>query len=284
MSDTTDLSITSEKESTNDAVLNTTTALTTFAQNVDPELAEKLHKLAKQTSPTIKGFEDETKASIPQIYIRQPSSSGDALPAECKLGQLYNSAGDIVGDSLNFIPILTHNLRKKWGEDQLECLSLDGKVGTRYGACADCPYGRFEKGTPPACSPGFTFYGVTTGLENIYRIDFLKSSSKAGRNIRRLIRPPALWSRSFEVSTEKVTGNNRNYYVLKTAPTGNVTEEQISEVCDMLHSFFKAEYDKAIASQKVYAQRLAASNDSEIPQDAVIVEEEGDNIDFSDSM
>lgn len=261
------------------------TAITTVAESLEVEMQAKVLELATLTSPTIKGMEGDSRAKIPSLYLRQPTSQSEGMPGDCQVGQFWSSTGETVGDTVDIIPILTHPSRKKWGEDRIDCSSLDGKVGTRYGNCEACPYGRFENDVAPACSPGHVFFAVTEDLSALYRIEFAKSSAKAGRNIHRLTLPPALWSRSFTVSTNHEKGGGRNYYTWATAPTGRRTPEDVMNICEALYDFFKPNYNKALDSQAAYAKRLLEDN-AEVTDSAQVidVETKGDVIDFSGSM
>lgn len=242
-----------------------------------PEYEEKIIKLMAFTTSGIKGVEAPQRATIPQVYLRQPSSSSDTIPSECRIGGMYIN-GESLGNSIDLIPILTYNIRRKWGDKQIECASLDGVKGSRYGTCSECPYGRFEKGVSPECSPGYAFYAVKEDLSGLYRIEFIKSSSKAGRNIRRLISPPALWSKSFTISTENIAGNNRNYWAFKASLTGRKTDAVTAEICDSLHGFFYSLYRKAIERQDQLSSQDAAT------VQATVVSDDAEVVDFSEGM
>ncbi len=157
---------------------------------------------------------------------------------------------------------------------------MDGVQGTRYGKCKECPYGKFEQGQPIECSPGSSYYVVTPELDALYRIDFQKSSAKAGRNILRLTKPPALWGKSFSLSTAHQTGGGRNYYTLVTKPTGQRVDNDTMEVCELLHEIFQAQYQQALESLMRFAEPGEATGQAPV----VVSDEEGGGIDFSESM
>lgn len=257
-------------------------AISELSNELSDDLADKAITLAQLTQPGIKGMEVEQRSRIPQIYIRQPSSSSEVIPEDCKIGHLYDSNGETIGDSTTFIPILLHEVRKKWGEDKIDCQSLDGKTGSRYGQCSACPYGRYEQGVKTECSKGFSYFGVTEDLDKLYNIQFLKSSSKAGRNIKRLIAPPALWGKSFTISTEKISSNNRNYYEFKTAPTGRHTDADTMKLCDALHGFFQAQYHMALHRQEVFSKRL--QSEEAVSGTVIEISDDSEAIDFSEGM
>lgn len=249
-----------------------------LAASKDDDLKEKILTLAQLTSSHVEGVEGENLIPlIPEIRMRQPTSNAKSIPEDCQPGQLYSTDSDIFGEDFRFIPILRHALRKKWEDEKLDCMSLDGENGTKYGKCAECPYSKYEQGVPVECSSGHSFYVVTPDLDGIYRIDFQKSSARAGRNILRLTKPPALWGKSFVLNTEHQKGNGRNYYTLGTKPTGQKTPPDVQEVCKLLHLYFKAQYDHAKQGLLRFTTEAPTTN-------VVVTESDDSNIDFSTSM
>lgn len=265
-------------------------ALTTLADSMDDvELGERVLHLATLTSPTMKGMDDEDRVSVPRLFLCQNITASDLKPDDCRPGQFFNSMGETVGSELAFIPIKGHAIRRKWGEEKVECASLDGKTGFKYGSCDVCPFGQFEKGVTPSCSPGYSYYVMTEDLSNLYRVEFIKSSSSAGKNIKRLALPPALWSRSFTLSAEHIKEPNRNYFKMKVATTGRRVSPEHMEICDKLHDFFDAMHQTAILSQANYAARLSAQDTetgsiNTTGEDVKVTDEDPEVLDFSTSM
>jgi len=255
--------------------------LETLASTLSPELADKVLTISTLTRPGIAGIEGKQRTSIPFVQVRQPSSNSQSMPEDTKIGELYSADGSI-GTRLVILPILAHDIRKKWGEEQMECQSLDGITGTKHGTCAQCPYSRFEEGVRTPCSKGTAIYGVTEDLTALYRIDFTKTSASAGKNLLRLARPPALWARSFALTTEKKTANKGTYYELKTTLTGDKTSADVMRICETVHGFFKAVYERAKIALAAQSARQAAATASGAPID---VKPNADGvIDFSENV
>lgn len=245
----------------------------------DETLGENLMKLAFMVQPQTKGIEGEQRAQIPQVNIRQAMSRADSIPEACKLGEMYTTLADHIGQELVFIPILTHDTRKKWSEESsIECMSLDGRSGNRYGECAKCPHGQYVEGQRMACSKGTTYFVVDEQFTSLFKIDFLKSSAKTGRTIRRLSRPPALWARKFRLSTEKQKGNQGDYYTFEVRAGDKTTDEERA-ICDALYDFFKPNYELARLRANSYVDKPATS------LDVIDVDTSGTDVpDFSDDM
>jgi len=232
--------------------------LEALSKTLPAELGEKVLTISTLTRPGIAGVEGRQRVTIPFVQMRQPSTNAPAMPEDTKLGELYSADG-VIGPRLVILPILAHDIRKMWGEDKMECQSLDGVTGTVHGTCNTCPFGKYEEGVRTPCSKGTAIYGVTEDLSALYRIDFTKTSASAGRNILRLARPPALWARSFSITTEKKTGGKGTYYEMKTALTGNKTSAEVMQVCEHLHTFYKALYERAKMALAAQLARQAAA-------------------------
>lgn len=274
-----------KSENTDELLTRAVDTLNSLAQNKDDQLKDKILNLARLARPQIKGLEGPAQVTIPQIYIRQPTSSSDSIPDTCKIGDFYSSEGENLEEAVQFIPILAHRTRKKWADEgkRIDCMSFDGDNGSRYGKCDGCVFGTFVDGKKTLCSSGHTFFVVTEDLMSIYKIDLLKTSSKAGRNILRLTKPPALWARSFTVTTENVKGSQQNYYFVNSTATGETIDEEKQEICEALHGFFQAQYIQAQEIQHRFTERDTSGTPNE---QAVVVEDasEGDGIDFEGSM
>jgi len=281
MTESTDLATTKQQDF--DAVIrDASEKLLALAETKDDDVKNQILTLAQLTTVEIKGVEGAgSRAQLAEIRMRQPMSGSDSIPADCKPGEFYNTDGDYLGKNVTFIPVLRHALRKKWSdENRIDCISLDGETGTRYGSCKECPYSKFEQGQAAECSPGHSFYVVTPELDGIYRVDFQKSSSKAGRNILRLTRPPALWGKSFVLSSSHHSGGGRNYYSLTTTPTGHKTSQDVMDVCEVLHNYFHAQYEAAKASLR----RFNEDGESSDAPSVVISDGDDGDIDFGDTM
>lgn len=247
----------------------------------DTELGLRIHTLSEKTSPFIKGVEGPQRVKIPSVQLCQNSSN--KIPAGTKPGQLYTQMNEIIGSEFRFIPVFMHRNRKRWGDDdKIECQSMDGLKGNKYGECKSCPYGQFVQGERPQCSAGSTYYVVSEELTNIYRIDFSKTSSKAGRDIQKMISPPTLWSQVFTLTADKVSTAKNNYYVLKTGATGIRTTEEVSKVCESLFDYFNANYKKMMLIQEQFASRGADS--TKLAENASAVDVSDEEINFSDSV
>jgi hypothetical protein len=273
-----------------DDTLNTVpTTLSDLADSLqnDEELANKILSLAAQTSPKIIGMDEGQRKALPQVMLRQNSSNSQRVPEDCKPGQLYTSTGDLIGDTLSFIPLYMNRIRRKWADDKIECQSLDGKTGSVYGDCKSCPYGQFTPGVRPECSPGTNYVIVAEDLSAIYRIEFIKSSAPAGKIIQQLARPPYLWSRAFTLASEKQQGQkNATYFTMKVTPQSKRTPENVSKICHILYEFASAQHKRYVLQQEEYRKSRGTGGGTSAGDAGAIdtIAESTDEINFNEAM
>lgn len=208
---------------------------------------EQLYEISSNMAPAIKGMEGSTGISLPVISLRQKATGEDSVPERCKVGEMYTKQGEVFGNKIDFVPIRSHFKRTRFvqGQQAPDCQSDDGVTGSKYGACENCVYKRFEEGAknPNACRSGTSVTGVIDGFANgkLYQIDFMKKSAPAGKKLKTLAIPPALYAIKVQIFTEKETNKDgQDYYVLKVRPTGNKTDAGERAAADAICDFLQA--------------------------------------------
>jgi len=103
-----------------------------------------------------------------------------------------------------------------------ECRSKDGKEGTRYGVCEECPYSQWDdaNGRPPACSESHNFTVLTPLGPAVIR--FQRTSIKAAKKFLTswsMSEDPS-WAHplviSTKIRTDKVNGRDSTTHVMET--------------------------------------------------------------------
>jgi hypothetical protein len=92
-----------------------------------------------------------------------------------------------------------------------------------------------------------------------------------------------MWSRSFVLSSKKVSGNNRNYFELNVTATNSRTDEATSKVCDLLYEYFNSNYKKTLLLQEEYRKGGAVLPAAAVP-DSAIDAEGTEEINFRDGV
>lgn len=208
-----------------------------------PEYADRLETLASYTESNIEGMVEERMPPIVHLQMKQASTR--SAPEKAKAGDWYTKTGDILGPSFTFIPVLTHNKRTyfKQGQERPECVSDDGKVGSKYGECQHCPYGRFEEGTKSACSSGYAFTILKSDFSELYQLDFMKTSAKSGKALSKMLKYPGIFAKTYTITSEKESNSQGSFYVAKSAPTGDSLEGAELEIAREVSAFARLRYE-----------------------------------------
>ena len=110
---------------------------------------------------------EEKDRIYPMLTLVQKMSPSEHLDV-AKEGDLINSLTlENYGKSLTIVPILYRKQRIMWiprkAGGGIECRSFDGKTGSKWGACAECQFGKWNQEAKdpqekkPKCTEYFTF-------------------------------------------------------------------------------------------------------------------------------
>jgi hypothetical protein len=199
-------------------------------------------------------FDVSVNAPLTYIRLRHGNSKnvpkgmniepGDFFTAEKKLGDTFEAMLIYAHDSRKFFP----------GGAELgapECQSHDGKFGSRYGNCNECPYSQFDEAKKKSpCGRAFAVMLATPDFSTIGELTFKGTAMAAGRQfLQRMkmiqgageggtkLRGSAMWVTEIK-SVENTSGGFTN-----AIPTGGLpktpTTEQQREVLELLSKFFK---------------------------------------------
>jgi len=227
----------------------------------DPEVSgpvkEKVQALIELANPNKPGMEEiNTTWTLPRVSIAQPTTQSAAKPDSAKPGDMFTSAGALLERPHGIIPLWFHeeNIMFKTGEKAPECSSMDGKLGSAYGACASCPHLPFGKQNggrgdqkKTECQNQIVVTALSADLSQVYSIQFAKTSRSAGNALISLAKShPFPWKQSYLLSTEKKVGDLGTYYIYKIEPTGKDNAADVLKVAKSLSELFGANRKTAI--------------------------------------
>jgi hypothetical protein len=180
-------------------------------------LAEKLPKGAKENAVAlvermgqkIEGIGDESKGwRAPSSRVVQPSSDRSKLPKNAGIGTILID-DRVEQQPLKTIPLRMWDSRQLWSPDKddakILCYSPNGKVGSKYGICASCQFGKFDVETNrSACNKGKTFINIKADLSDVFMTTFYKTNYKNGTSWSKLMTKAGVapFKRVYEMKTE----------------------------------------------------------------------------------
>lgn len=218
-----------------------------------PELAAKIEELAAYAVTHIEGMEESNGAVVPNARMRQAMTKEETVPANCKIGMYYTAQGDVLGNDVKLVFLHGHKTRVRFlkGQDTPDCTSLDGKVGSRWGDCSVCPYGRWEEGAKSECSNGHSYTAVTEDFTKVYKFQFVKTGARAGKKIPTIAQIKGkLYGSVVRLYTEKDKNADGNeYFVPKVQASGTLVQGAHLDLAQALSALVKAQYVKAIAQR-----------------------------------
>jgi len=209
--------------------------------------------IAALASPNKPGMEEVlTTWKVPRISIVQPTSQSEAKPEAAKNGDLYTTAGQLLERPWAGIPLYFYeeNINFPQNGKNPACQAPDGKLGSPFGTCLQCPHLPFGKQNGGRgdqkrtdCQNNIVVVMLTADLTNpsVYMVQFGKTSRKAGSALMSLAgQQTAVWRQSYMLSTEKKTGDLGLYYVYKVEPTGKDNPDHVMKLAEALYGMYVA--------------------------------------------
>lgn len=225
-----------------------------------------LQKLMKSAKPVVKGREEMAQNwNIPTIRVVYGTTKDPSKPASAKVGDMYATNGRLIKAPFLFTPLYIYESNRMFQEGQNApiCWSPDAKLGTMFGHCNRCahqPLGKNPAGEKTDCNNGVCM--IVMSLDwRLYRLEFFKTSRKAGASVDRLVQSQDfLWERWFEMVTQQVSSGGYEYYVFKTAPQGEDVPTVQAQACDILYDMIKVERDAFL--ERHYQQALSGEEET----------------------
>jgi hypothetical protein len=242
------------------AVVERRNALAALAvdSTVPEDTRKKLMALVALASPNKEGLEEMITAwRLPRIMIAQPTTRSEAKPESCPPGGLYTTAGTLLEKPWAGIPLyfFEENINFPDGGKNPVCQAPDGKLGSPFGKCLECPHLPFGKQNggrgdqkKTDCQSNIVCVMLAKDLSNVYLVQFGKTSRKAGSALLSLAgQQSQVWKQSYVLNTEKKTNEVGLYYIYKVEPTGKDNPEDVCRVAEGLYGLYGAERKKFLA-------------------------------------
>jgi hypothetical protein len=234
--------------------------------SADDETQVGIQRLMRSAKPVVKGREEMAQNwNIPTVRVVYGTTKDPSKPASAKPGDMYATNGRLLKQPFKFTPLYIYESNRMFqeGSNAPACWSPDAKLGTMFGWCNKCPHqplGKNPSGEKTDCNNGVCMIVMSEDWK-VYRLEFFKTSRKAGASVDRLVQSQdMLWERWFEMSTQQVSSGGYEYYVFKTAPQGEDVPTKQAVASDALYDMIKIERDAFL--EKHYEQALANEDSS----------------------
>jgi hypothetical protein len=238
--------------------------LETLAEKATDDDQVGLQRLMKSAKPVVKGREEMAQNwNIPTVRVVYGTTKDPSKPSAAKVGDMYATNGRLIKPPFKFTPLYIYESNRNFQEGQNApiCWSPDAKLGTMFGYCNRCahqPLGKNPTGEKTDCNNGVCMIVMSEDWK-VYRLEFFKTSRKAGASVDRLVQSQDfLWERWFEMQTQQVSSGGYEYFVFKTAPQGDDVPQVQAQACDILYDMIKIERDAFL--EKHYEQALASED------------------------
>lgn len=214
--------------------------------------------LVALASPNKEGLEEMvTSWRLPRINIAQPTTRSEAKPESARPGDLYTTAGQLLEKPWAGIPLyfFEENINFPEGGKNPVCQAPDGKLGSPFGKCLDCPHIPFGKQNggrgdqkKTDCQSNIVCVMLAKDMSQVYLVQFGKTSRKAGSVLMSLAGQQShVWKQSYVLNTEKKTNEVGLYYIYKVEPTGKDNPADVCRVAEALYGLYGAERKKFLA-------------------------------------
>jgi hypothetical protein len=209
---------------------------------------EQIISLIRSVNPAKEGLEEMAKGfQIPTVWVMQPTTKQSLEGVG--IGDLYTSFGSKIERPLRFVPLYGFEMNRMFPQDgtlgRPVCMAPDGKLGGLFGKCAECQYlpmGKNNTGDKTDCDNVLTYIVLAQTLR-LYRLEFAKSSRKAGSRINQLASEgDAIWDRWLALNTvlqHNEKGKDYNIFTISSANQASPTH--IREAAEALYHMLRGE-------------------------------------------
>jgi len=209
---------------------------------------EQIHSLLRSVNPMKEGLEEMAKGFVvPTVWILQAVSK--QRPEGCQNGDLYTSFGSKVDKPFRFVPLYGFEMNRMFPQDgtlgRPVCVAFDAKLGTMFGDCMKCQYlpmGKNNTGKKTDCDNVLTYIVLAQNLR-LYKLEFAKSSRKAGSRVNQLASEgDAIWDRwlSLETSVQR-SDKGPDYHIFAVSSANQPSPTHIRESAAALYQMLRGE-------------------------------------------
>jgi hypothetical protein len=224
--------------------------LQSLLSKLDSSEQAKLQELISLVKPGTEGLVgiESNKLRIPTVKIVQAQSLSKAdCPEGSRMGQLY-IPGTNLGNQIELVPVFAYNSRTMFvaGDNSgvIECSSVDGVNGSKFGKCTDCPNLPWRNDQRTACMDNINVFALTSDLTRFVRIIFAKTSESSGKFlVRQAARTRKIWDTQFILSSEAKSKTGKNWHQFKVSVSSSLPSPTAQVAAEIFNSLVKEDYN-----------------------------------------
>lgn len=186
---------------------------------------------------------DAEDRMIPRLKIMQPLSP-EVDEGIAKSGELLNSISKkSYGKELIFVPIVWWKSRIYWaGRDEggeILCQARDAVHGSKYGACAECQYSKWNDKEAPVCTAIINILMLVNGSELI-ACSFMKTSYNTGKQLINLFNYKGvdIFNFQYNLFTKQEENTKGKFWIIKYSDLNTPISDELYTKCKELYVNF----------------------------------------------
>jgi hypothetical protein len=262
------------------------------------EHQEAIAAIMRRMSSEKKGvYSADDRPDYTELRLYQGTGADPNRPDSAVPGTFYLTSKENVGKVFEGTVIAIWQGRTMWPDRDSGsssrmpvCVSMDRKLGARFGACKDCPNLPFRDGKSTQCSDDVVAFMLTKDLQDIVIVRFSRTSEPAGRQLMRFVKKGMVpWEKWYRITADEHKNKESGFrwFTLEV----NILENEdgkVDYVDDSLYDFCEAMCTNAEASfilpglGRIYSQAEEARRDAEDEDDGPPVMKPGETPDYDD--
>ena len=211
----------------------------------DQQAKQQLYSLLRLSNPRRKGREEmEDRWVIPVIRIVHGVTK--EKPDGAETGDICTTSGVILKQPFKITPLYIYEQNRMFsdGGKAPVCFAPDAKYGRPFGVCSKCinyPMTKNATRTPTDCDNGICFIVMSQDMR-LYRIEFFKTSYKAGRKLDDLAcATDNIWDRWYTLKAQLQSANGKEWHIFRVSSANEETLEHVRDAADIVYDLLQAE-------------------------------------------
>lgn len=236
-----------------------------LTEKLPAEVQQKILEVVNKANPRKQGAHAAHTGFTPtEIKLYHGTGNDPLRPRGTEPGYLYSTDSRVIEPPFEGVIVGFYQGRLLWPKrddpnkvNAPLCVSMDQRLGHKYGECAKCPLST-KPYNDGGCTKEIVAFLLDKDFTNLYMLRFNKSSYGAGDAlVKSLKKQQRLWDRWFRFETqERAPSKDIRYFVMKASPGGDPKKPGTDVTDKAFHPLFEA-FSKIIDQDIYYPQLLS---------------------------